>query len=105
MKLAILIYGQETDEEKIKMKAVKEKLQHQLNQLNSDDIDIVFHTDYGELGSAGQKAWLLEQTVAKKYVFVTSDTVIENNFLMLRFNSIKYGKSTADLIKLGIFSK
>jgi len=101
MKLAILIYGLQSDPN---MNKILEQIQCQLNKIGNGVVDIVYRINDDE--SIEQKReWLLSQTECKKYVFVTTDSVLEENFIILRHISVKLRKPTAELIELGIYSK
>ena len=103
MKLAILLHGLEKD--KPILKEIMDKLQDQLNHIDSDDVETLFCIDQGESTIEEKKAWLLEQTEAKKYVFITAETEIPDNFIILRFNATKGGKTTEQLSELGVYTK
>ncbi len=108
MKLAILLYGLEQD--KPLLKEIMDKLQVQLNKVEKPfpakaTIDVVFYIDKGEMSIEEKKAWLLGQTVAKKYVFLDEKSVIEDNFLTKRYNAVRTGKTTEQLIELDVYSK
>ena len=113
MKLAVLLYGTEDiqDPEKpspiksVWMKEAMGKLQTQLNLIAHEDAEVVFYCDKGEITVDEKKQWLVGQTKAKKYVFVSSETEITDNFILLRLNAVKNGKTTPELLKLGIFTK
>ena len=102
MKLAILLYGLESENDKLKI--IMDKLQEQLNKLNTDLCEVVFKVNEEE-SVEEKKAWLLSQTEAKKYVFITAKTEIPDNFLIYRFTAVRAHKPTEKLIELGIFSK
>ncbi len=102
-KLAILLYG--IDSEKEKIEAIKNELQSQLNQTKDGEVDVVYYTDQGEESDDFKKNWLLEQTKATRYVFVTTATETPANFIIRRLNAIKFGATTEALIELDIFRK
>lgn len=105
MKLSILLYAFERAETLPIIQDIKNKLQAQLNAIHSDDIEVVFKTDPGELSIDEMRTWLLEQAQAKKYVFISTDSEIKDNFVLLRYNAIKYGWKTDKLIELNIYTK
>lgn len=101
MKLAILIYGLQSDPN---MNKILNQIQWQLNKIGNGVVDIVYRINDEE--SIEQKqAWLLSQTECKKYVFVTTDSHLEENFIILRHTCVKLRKPTAKLIELGVYSK
>lgn len=85
---------------------IMNKLQLQLNKIGKDNqAEVLFYIDQGEKGLEEKKSWLMEQTTAKKYVFIDSASVIEDNFILLRLNAVKGLKSTAELLELGVYGK
>ena len=82
-----------------------DKLQKQLNAIDKDDVEVVFFIDSEGNTVEEMKDWLLSQTVSERYVFITKDSVIEDNFLLLRYNAVKNGWSAEKLIELGIYYK
>lgn len=103
MKLAILLYGETSQKDLIGK--IHTTLQHQLDQVNSKDIEVITYHDAGEKSDEEKKQWLLEQTMSKNYVFITPTTLLPDNFLGLRFNALKHHKPTKELVELGIFRK
>ena len=102
MKLAILRHG--TESEKERLSEIMNELQKQLNSVGSDEIEVVYRVNEEE--NIDEKcSWLLSQTVAPKYIFITAATIIEDNFIILRFNSVKLRKPTKQLLELGVFNK
>lgn len=101
MKLAILIHGLESDQN---MKNIMSQIQQQLDRIGNGKVDVVYRIN-DEENIEQKKAWLLSQTECKKYVFVTAESTLEDNFIILRYTSVKLRKPTAQLIELGIFSK
>ena len=102
MKLSILLYG--IDENSPEMLAIMNKLQNQLNQVGPDKVEVVYRVNQEE-GIEEKRAWLLSQALAKKYVFITDDSTIDDNFTILRLSAVKLRKPTKELVELGIFSK
>jgi hypothetical protein len=105
MKLSILLYAFENAQTLPIIEQIKNKLQGQLNSIPSDDIEVVFCTDPGEKSIEEMRQWLIEQSEAKHYVFITTDTEINDNFVLLRYNAIIYRKSIEELVKLNIYHK
>ncbi len=105
MKLSILLYAFENSQTLPIINNIKNKLQTQLNDIPSDDIEVVFCTDPGEKSLEEMRIWLLEQSESKHYVFITIDTEIPDNFILLRYNAIVYRKPIEELIKLNIYHK
>ncbi len=101
MKIAILLHG--TESEKPKLTVIIDKLQAQLNKIDSEDVEVVYSIN--EESIEEKKNWLLSQTESNKYVFIDAETDIPDNFLLLRFNSVKNGHPVNKLIKLGVYSK
>lgn len=109
IKLAILLYSKETEPEKAiaEAKQIAEHLvvlQVQLNKLDNNFVEVL-HNSLLNLSVEEKKEWLLSQTTSPKYVFITSDTVMEDNFIILRYNAVKLKKSTIQLAELGVYSK
>ncbi len=96
MKLSILIYGLES--EKQKLSPIMNAIQEQLNRMGDGYVDIVYRIN-DEESIEQKKAWLLSQTECKKYVFVTIGTEIPDNFLILRYTSVKLRKPTKKLLE------
>lgn len=106
IRLAVLLYGIVTDDnEKKEYHEIMTKLQGQLNSMPKDETEVVFYTDAGEMSIEEKKSWLIGQTTSNSYVFVTKETELPDNFMLFRLNAIKNGKSTQELIKLGVFRK
>ncbi len=103
MKLAILLHGLEVDKHRLTF--IMQNLQNQLDKLNHDKCEVVYYFDNGEMSIEEKREWLLSQTMAPKYCFVDKDSVIEDFFILKRYNAIKQGKSTEILTGLGVFSK
>ena len=101
-KLAILLHG--TNEEKLKIENIKSELQKQLNQTKPGEVDVVYYID-DEMSIEQKQDWLKKETDAKKYVFVTAECFVPNNYIVYRLNAIKNGKKAEELIELGIHSK
>ena len=102
MKLAILLYGLEQENDRLNL--VLKKLQGQLNALGPKKVDIVYRINEEE--SIDEKRnWLLSQTTCKKYIFVTVNSIVGENFTIIRYNAVKSNKTTPELLKLGIYSK
>ena len=104
MKLSILFYAFESNETLPIIEDIKNKLQSQLNSIPSDDIEVVFKTSQEE-SLDEMRTWLLEQSESKKYIFISTDSIIPDNFVLLRYNAIKYGWKTDKLIELNIYTK
>ena len=102
MKLAILLYGLESQSEKINV--IKDKLQSQLNKIGLNKVDVVFRVNEDE-SIDEKKNWLLSQTTCKKYVFINADSILGDNFMILRYSAVNLKKQTQELLKLGVFSK
>ncbi len=106
MKLAVLLYGIVMDDnEKKEYHEIMTKLQRQLNSMPKDETEVVFYTDAGEMSIEEKKSWLMGQTTANSYVFVTKETELPDNFMLFRLNAIKNGMSTSKLADLGVFRK
>lgn len=104
MKLAILLHGLEPEKEILN--TIMLKVQSQLNKTNGEEeAEALYYIDNGESSVEEKQQWLKDQTEAKKYVFITAKSIIEDNFVLLRLNAIKYGKPTEQLVELGIYSK
>jgi hypothetical protein len=105
MKIAILLHGEENEEQMPKLFDIQSKLQKQLDEIGSDDIDVVYIVNNTNTLDE-KKEWLLSQTEAKSYVFIDHETVIDDLFLAKRLNAMKGGRKTnKQLLDLGIFSK
>jgi hypothetical protein len=106
IKLSILLYDDKPDNAAQVMAKMdmKIKLQDQLNAINSNEIDVIFRFNEHETVQE-KKNWLLSETTSKKYVFLTGDTVIEDNFLVLRLNAVRLRKPTKVQVDLGIYAK
>lgn len=103
IKLAVLLYGLEED--KAIIGEIMKNLQMQLNKMPKDETEVVFYTDNGEMSIEEKKSWLMGQTESKHYVFVNTKTELPDNFMLYRLNAVKNGKSTQELIELGVFRK
>lgn len=103
MKLAILIYGNQEDENKIKTHL--DRLQKQLNYFKDDEAEVLYFYDNDEASIEEKKEWLLQRTQAKYHTFLDAETVINDYYVLKRLNAIKQGETTKKLIELGIYNK
>lgn len=107
---SILLHSKETEPEQMQAeekpyREVMDKLQLQLNKIAAGEKIDILHNNQWTLSVEERKAWLLSQCIGKKYIFVTTDTELPDNFIVLRYQSVKARKPTKVLVELGIFSK
>lgn len=107
---SILLHSKETEPEQMQSeekpyREVMDKLMIQLNKIGAGEKIDILHNNQWTLSVDERKAWLLANCIGKKYIYVTTDTVIPDNFIVLRYQSVKARKPTKVLVELGIFSK
>jgi len=103
MKLALLVYGSESEKNELEIKM--NILQAQLNKLKRDDEAEVVFVINSEETIESMKSWLVSQTAAKKYCFIDANTCISDNFVICRLSAVKCRQKTEDLLEKGVFSK